>query len=141
MQHVTDQWSGFGSGSSTIAMTVAGTPTADSMCKVLSGHLQISSGGPVRAQLVLRGYGSEDELISSRPIVASGSTVSIGLRAPAHTAWTANADSNHLAWVRVDTGNSTNTQWAYVVTLKYQKVPNNTLIAASSVTLVEHMRE
>lgn len=135
-----DQWSAMGKGSSTVALTLSGSATADSMIKVVSGHLQISSSLPIRAQLVLRGYGPEDELISSRPIVSSGSTVSITVRAPTHTAWTANQETNHLAWLRVDASDAT-IPWAYVVTLVYTKVPNNTLVPSGVTSVTSHQRD
>lgn len=111
------------------------------MIRVVSGHLQFTSALPARAQLVLRGYGSEDELISSPPIVTSGSTASIAVRAPPHTMWTANQVSNHLAWLRVDLGNATTGNWAYAITLNWIKIPNNTLVPSGVMTSVEHMRE
>lgn len=135
-----DQWSAMGKGSSTVALTLSGSATADAMVKVISGHLQISSSLPARAQLVLRGYGPEDELISSRPICTSGSTVSITVRAPPHTAWTANQPSNHLAWLRVD-ASDVETPWAYVITLVYTKVPNNTLVQSGVSSITEHQRD
>lgn len=138
-QTTVDQWSGMGKGSSTIACTITGSATSDAMCKVRWGRLQITSSAPIRAQLVLRGYGPEDEIISSRPIVTSGSTASTRIRSPPHTAWTANAESNHLAWLRVDATDDSVT-WAYVVMLSYQKVPNNTLVQSGAVTLVENRR-
>lgn len=137
----TDQWSGFGEGSATIALTISGSKTSDAMGKVISARMQISSASPARAQLVLRGYAPEDELISSRPIVASGSTVSVSVRAPAQSWWTANEESNKLAWLRVDTGPDTKVKWAYVVMLTFHKIPNNTLVPSGVTTILEHNRE
>lgn len=139
-QVLRDQWSGFGTGSSTVALTISGSTTADAMIRVVSGHLQFTSQAPARAQLVLRGYGSEDELISSVPIVTSGSTASTALRAPPHTMWTANEQSNHLAWLRVDVGNSTSITWAYCITLNWVKIPNNTLVPTGVTSVIQHMR-
>lgn len=140
IQRSTDQWSGFGIDSNTIAMTISGSTTADKMTKVVSGFLSITSDGPIRAQLVLRGYAPEDELISSRPVVTCGSTASIKIRAPRGSDfWTANKESNHLAWLRVDKGNATKTvSWSYVAVLSFVSRPNNTLVTSTLSEAEEH---